>query len=653
MATTKSTGIVIPGKPQTFSPKTPADYPAQGLLVEEFDIFIEGYAGRIVTIFKANTTDLMPCYSDPGLTQSVPNPQVLITKEDAAGLTYGRFAQHVYVPYAYELDIESDEQTGVKFPPITDMAGQTGDDVLVTATGSTTARRLRDRAADVVNMVDFGAVTSSASNNTTILTAAIAAASLKGGGTVRLPAGLIVINGVSLPESVILQGEGYNVTIIQSQLSNKVINITGSGAGLHDLQLDGINLLNGSIGIYGKSVNFISLNNVLVRRFDRNIVWQGGQNHVYRNLFTRNGNTGIEMLGDLDASGTGNGSEFSGLDWNQGEVSQHAETGMICEVVDRPVRHCTLTQIDFLDCPSTEGAIKFLGTSWFYLHQCYWEGNTINMIVDDTDDQDYGQVSNLTFEGGQIEAGESAFNGFASNIVFEGMEMNNCDFNLSIPDNTILFKDCVENLTLFLGDTTKISRFETTADGTQKGATVNATPTTVFKYKLKPHEVVQLMVNVTAEQTNGNGYADWCYIIAARHTGISLPYDDQTANFTVGSSIVGNLSGATAIIAADTDSGTTGTLAVGSVQGEFIDNEIITEAAGSGSATVNGSIYAGTVSLVGAGATEVRKAGSNTDEPPSGWAVTFTALQQEILVQVTGAASTDIFWAVNVKRVSL
>lgn len=70
-----------------------------------------------------------------------------------------------------------------------------------------------------------------------------------------------------------------------------------------------------------------------------------------------------------------------------------------------------------------------------------------------------------------------------------------------------------------------------------------------------------------------------------------LDYDGQTANFTVGNTLRGATSGATAIIVNDSDSGTTGTLILANVKGIFINNETIseTDATGTpGSATANG-----------------------------------------------------------------
>lgn len=92
---------------------------------------------------------------------------------------------------------------------------------------------------------------------------------------------------------------------------------------------------------------------------------------------------------------------------------------------------------------------------------------------------------------------------------------------------------------------------------------------------------------------NGVKYGDYFFITnntdkIGKVTFI-LNYDNQTANFTEGNTITGATSGATAIILEDADAGTSGVLTLGSVNGVFLDNEIITDET-TGSATVDGVI---------------------------------------------------------------
>ena len=73
--------------------------------------------------------------------------------------------------------------------------------------------------------------------------------------------------------------------------------------------------------------------------------------------------------------------------------------------------------------------------------------------------------------------------------------------------------------------------------------------------------------------------------------GKTLAYDGQTANFNVGSILSGQTSGATAYILADSDSGTTGTLTLTDIRGQFVDNETLVDDGGTpGEATCNGTL---------------------------------------------------------------
>jgi len=65
-----------------------------------------------------------------------------------------------------------------------------------------------------------------------------------------------------------------------------------------------------------------------------------------------------------------------------------------------------------------------------------------------------------------------------------------------------------------------------------------------------------------------------------------INFDAQTANFTVGATVTGSISSASAVISSIVDNGTTGWLIVGNITGTFQDNELV--AGGGGSATVDG-----------------------------------------------------------------
>ena len=141
--------------------------------------------------------------------------------------------------------------------------------------------------------------------------------------------------------------------------------------------------------------------------------------------------------------------------------------------------------------------------------------------------------------------------------------------------------------------------------------------------------------------------ATWIQSRGFRCAPGTLAYDGQTQNFTVGDLITGSVSEATAYIVADSDSGTTGTLSLGGISGTFEDNETITGAT-TGSAKVNGALALGDASAIGAAVVDTLSTGSNANDPPAGWDLTFAVLEQEVLVKVTGAAATNINWNVDV-----
>ena len=66
-------------------------------------------------------------------------------------------------------------------------------------------------------------------------------------------------------------------------------------------------------------------------------------------------------------------------------------------------------------------------------------------------------------------------------------------------------------------------------------------------------------------------------VIELLDKGFTLGYDAQTANFTVGRTLIGMISNARGVIMEDTDGGATGTLELKKVVGNFQDNEPLRE----------------------------------------------------------------------------
>lgn len=89
-------------------------------------------------------------------------------------------------------------------------------------------------------------------------------------------------------------------------------------------------------------------------------------------------------------------------------------------------------------------------------------------------------------------------------------------------------------------------------------------------------------------------YGDYVYIANGRdgtnmqRMSFTLNFDGQTVNYTVGNTVVGGTSGATAIIREMVDAGATGTLTLGIITGTFQDNETLSDGVGNG--LVNGTL---------------------------------------------------------------
>ena len=100
-----------------------------------------------------------------------------------------------------------------------------------------------------------------------------------------------------------------------------------------------------------------------------------------------------------------------------------------------------------------------------------------------------------------------------------------------------------------------------------------------------------------------SGTDPWMLLVQIDITGIkTLPYDGQTVNFNLGTTITGDDSGATARIIGDADGGATGTLTLYNIHGTFQDDETIRDnGATPGVAVVNGTISASNVTYRYAG----------------------------------------------------
>jgi hypothetical protein len=612
----------------------------------DFEIWRAGYAGAQVFVFIAGTTTLASLFTDEALTVPAANPQVLGTLT-ILGVTYGRLNAPVYTSQAVEWEING-SRTGTIRPPITAMQGIDVSRALVTATGGSNPRDLRDIVANVVNVEDYGVIGTSAATNTVALNAAIGVVAARNGGAVILPEGSIPFTTLTLPAGVILVGQGRGVTMLESTTNDRVIVLGGDRAGLATLTLDGINLIPASVGIFAKGRSETRLYDVEVRRFETGIHCRGGRRSDWRDLYITNCITGAKLHGDLAGLDGGGGDEWTHNAWVGGRIVQCTGIGVELSYEDTFCRQNAFVDVGFET--NTGIALKVNGARFTQLRDVWMDGNTTNLSMLDDDNVAKAlenTVQNLQWRGGSIRGGAILLRDTLLDVIFEGLNLRGVAFTLTVPKNNILLLDCVEDAAVTIaGSGQYLLRFESIADGASTGLTTDAAATKAWATgELAPGQVVYLEGKAIGNQRNGLNTAAYHFSVSAKRPGSQLPYDTQTANFTVGAIVTGQTSGATARIIADADAGATGTLTLRDIVGVFVDNEIITDSSG-GAALVNGVLIPQNVVLTGA-VTRIRDF-----EDVVGWDAAFVANGPEVEMRVTGAAATTIEWTTYASVVS-
>jgi hypothetical protein len=616
---------------------------ANGLRIAEFDVWREGYAGATVRVLLGGGDDLAPIYSDPGCTVPADNPQTL-SSQTISGRLFGKWQQPLYTLVPYYLSISGLNETGVERVPIYGLDGQPAEAATIVVTGGTNRRALAAALAIDIDAENFGAIdatgqTSSATQNTTSIADAIGAAAAQGGGRVHLPAGSIVITTLTIPTNVRLVGHGDGVTVLESQQQQAIVTLTGNGAGFEDLTLDGVDLQANSVGVAIFDLQGTFIRNATVKRFQTGIKVNGSQFSDWRGLTVSNCTDGAKLHGDT----TLDGGAWRENVWRGGRVELCTSTGLDIAYVDSATRHNVFQDIAFAS--NTGTAVKIRGARHTRLDDCEFEGNTVNLdVADATPTVDANTVIGLRLAGGKIDGGAIKIAGTAQDIIFDLVDLTAIAWTLTTPSNAITLRDCLEGTGASIsGDGTKLIRAFTTYRGSVVGVTVGSVATKAWSVALRPGEMAQLIARVTGNQRNGTQRAGYVVTGVVHRAPSTLAYQNQTANFTLGSLVTGQTSGATAIICGDSDSGLTGTLSLRTIVGTFQNGETITDSAG-GTAKVNGTISDGNCVID-------NQAKLQTFEDDSGWDAAFAVNLATIELQVTGANSKTIDWQVDVDMV--
>ena len=610
----------------------------------EFDTWRPKYGSASVKVLVAGTTTLASLFTDENLNVATTNPQVLLSLIQN-GIDYGKFAAPVYTSSPYELQIDGVDNTGIERPPLTDLIGVVADKATVKTTGGSATRNLDDRFADVIQALDHGALGAVSATNTATLTAAIGIAATAGGGRVFIPSGTYAISALTISAKVILTGAGRGVTILTSTTAGNVITLSGDGAGVGNLTLDGISLVAGSVGVFAKAQDETVFDNAEVKRFETGISFKGGRRMAWRDLYIENCVNGAILAGDNDAGGGADGDQFRDNMWVGGLVQLCTTVGIRLTYVDKVCVNNSLIDVGIKN--NTGTGLDINGALYTSLIGSWYFGNTTTIAIDDdSSGDDNGKVVGVYHQDCAIEGGAATFKNTIQDVIFDRCEIRDLDITLTTPDNVVLCRDCTEDaLVTIAGEATKWSRIRSINRGAVSGLTTDAGATKGWSIQLAPGQVAYLEAKVIANQRNGTDVAEYHFSVSAERPGSTLAYDAQTANFTLGDILTGATSGATARIIADADSGATGTLTLRDITGVFIDDEIITDVAG-GSAAVNGTLTSVNAALLGS-VNAIRAA----REDDVTWNATFAVNGVDVEVQITGAAAKTVEWLIHVDAV--
>lgn len=652
MAVTRLGVLSLPTGSATITAKAAEGLPPYGMRLGEFDTWRPGYGGASVLAVREGTTEHAALYADPGLTTPLPNPQTLLTLIDENGRRYGRWAQHVYTPHAVRLVINETAVTGIVRPPLYALAGENASTAVAAPRRGGTVQTLAALFDRMLFAEDFGTMAAAYGTNavTASLTRAIAAAAAQGGGTVYLPAGDVRISAVTLPENVVLEGQGPGVTTIVADSAQAIITVAGDSAGLRNLTLDGVNLATGSIGVYGVGRVGIVLDRVEIKRFADGLLLRGASYCYWNDLSITNCVKAAQLRGDTDPSGGGLGGEIRGIHWRGGAVTLNTTSGVELVFFDDLVDGVTLDGV--LIASNLGDGLLINGGRNIRVIAPQWQAETGIALLTIRDDSNLARaadntVDHVSIEGAVIRGGKLSFDGSCANIAFIRSDIRGAAVNLTVPMEPIIFEDCIEDAEVALtGDTTKLLRVTTGDEAAVTGSTTDATPITAWSETMEPGAVGFYEAKVVAQRQDGTQWGVWWVAAGAQRPGSTMTFNLQTANFTAGATVTGATSGATGRIIAVVQSAGSGTLTLGDIDGDFRVGEQITDGDG-GDARVSGALTGQAAALDGGGSTDVRS-------PQTSSATTYDAAFDvdgaSIRLRLTGMNTHFVQWTARIHK---
>lgn len=629
--------------------------PPFGTRIAEFDTWRPGYAGASILVVREGTNEHAPLYSDFGLTEQVSNPVVLLSYTAEDGVTYGKWPHPVYTYVAYFLTINETAPTGITRIPIYDIEGVNISLGIVATARGDRLRLLEDVLDGAIYAEAFGSLAEAngAEANGAALEAAIGAAAAQGAGEVILPAGRIISTPLTLPQGVVLRGQGTGATTLTITFGAPAVTLGGDGAGFRDLTLDGINLATGSVGVQGIGVVAAIFEHVVVKRFDIGVRFRGITNCAWETLYVTNCVTGMDLRGDTDAAGTALGGVVRGISWTGGGISLCTTAGLKLTFFDAPVENIALRGVDIIDNlgdgvlmngarnVSIDGASRIRAA----------EGQRAVKIQDDTNLAlvAINTTDHITFRQTICDGGTWLFNGTCASVVLERCDLRAVSLDLSVPNEVIVLDNCIEDAAVTLtGDTTKLMRAFVSDDLQVVGNTTDAVPTVAWSHSLEPGEMGFYEAAVLGQRQDGIAWGIFMLATGVARAGADLLFNLQTANFTAGATVSGATSGATARIAAVTQAAGSGTLTLADISGTFVNGEVLTDGDG-GDARADGTITTSNAALDGGGSTDIR---TQRLSGTAAYDAYFDVSGAKVRLMVLGDTSHAVQWTARVRALA-
>jgi hypothetical protein len=551
------------------------------------------------------------------------------------------------------------------------LIGEDASEATVIPTGASVAGNLDDILARRIDVRDYGTFiavgqnNASAITNNDTITEALGVAGAAGGGYVECPAGTYQFTTLTIPEGVVLRGQGQGATTLQSTEEGQVITLAGDTAGLERITIDGVNQVTDSIGVFGANINFVHMNDVMIKRFDIGLQRYGGTgSHWYDLSLSDCSTAGYQCHGYSD---NGLGGTITEETWDGGKVELCAGIGIDIQFVDSTVAQLQFSGIGF--DTNTGTAVSIIGGQQIKFDEtCWWNGNTDNILIDDAGptsstqgqnsigiefhDGSFGPAIAPIAASGQTAAQPATNSTITLNNTLESVAFRRCDFayvtiDINSPSNNVLAQDCREITGMAFGGNSPQAwnRAKTFNRGESSGLTTGNAATIAWALELQPGVAVYLEAKIIGRSRSSTDTGFFHIAVSAHRPGSTLLYDAATGAFAAGNIVTGQTSGASARIINVAATGSSGTLTLQDIDGTFLNNELITDT-NTGSANANGTTTNQNCVLIGS-VTSLRPA-QLTD---TNWAATFVAAGPEIQIQVTGDASMNVEWTVDVDQV--